>query len=156
MPRRYAAGNWPADPKSGRAANHRLDFVAVRLTLHILWDVVLDRVADRLLVPLLTPALFLRYEDVLKRPEQLRATQLTPAHVEQILAAFASAAEPVTIRYPWRPQLPDPTDELLLEAAINGRADALVTYNVRHFAQAAARFGLRLARPIEVLEGIRQ
>jgi hypothetical protein len=43
-----------------------------------------------------------------------------------------------------------------LEAAVNGRADALVTYNVRHFAQAAARFGLRLARPVEVFEEMRQ
>ena len=42
----------------------------------------------------------------------------------------------------------------MLEATINGQADALVTYNVRHFAQAAARFGLRLARPAEVLEEI--
>jgi hypothetical protein len=62
----------------------------------------------------------------------------------------------VTIHYSWRPQLPDPTDEHILEDAINGRADALVTYNVRHFAQAAARFGLRLTRPIEVIEEIRK
>ncbi len=116
--------------------------------------IVLDCVAGRLLV--LTPALFLQHEDVLKRPEQMRASRLTPAQVEQILAALASAAEPVTIHYPWRPQLPDPTDGLVLEAAINGRADALVTYNVRHFAPASARFGLRLARPIEGLEEIRQ
>jgi predicted nucleic acid-binding protein len=109
-----------------------------------------------LLVPLLTPALFLQYEDVLKRPEQLLASRLTPAQVDEILAALASAAEPVTIHYSWRPQLPDPTDELVLEAAVNGRADALVTYNIRHFVQAAARFGLRLARPVEVLEEIRQ
>jgi predicted nucleic acid-binding protein len=109
-----------------------------------------------LLVPLLTPALFLQYEDVLKRPEQLLVSRLTLTQVDQILAALASAAEPVTIHYSWRPQLPDPTDELVLEAAVNGRADALVTYNVRHFAQAAARFGLRLARPVEVLEEIRQ
>jgi predicted nucleic acid-binding protein len=109
-----------------------------------------------LLVPLLTPALFLQYEDVLKRPEQRLVSRLTLTQVDQILAALASAAEPVTIHYSWRPQLPDPTDELVLEAALNGRADALVTYNVRHFAQAAARFGLRLARPVEVLEEIRQ
>ena len=109
-----------------------------------------------MLVPLLTPALFLQYEDVLKRPEQLLVSRLTLTQVDQILAALASAAEPVTIHYSWRPQLPDPTDELVLEAALNGRADALVTYNVRHFAQAAARFGLRLARPVEVLEEIRQ
>ena len=76
--------------------------------------VVLDWVAGRLLVPLLTPALFLQYEDVLKRPEQLRVSRLTPAQVDEILAALASAAEQVTIHYSWRPQLPDPSDELVL------------------------------------------
>jgi len=113
-------------------------------------------VSERLLVPLLTPALFLQYEDVLKRPEQLQACRLTSAQVDLILAALASAAEPITIHYSWRPQLPDAGDELVLEAAVNGRADALVTYNFRHFAVAAARFGLRVARPIEVLEEVRQ
>jgi hypothetical protein len=44
----------------------------------------------------------------------------------------------------------------VLLAAVNGRADALVTYNVRHFAQATARIGLRLARPVEVFEEMRQ
>ena len=109
-----------------------------------------------MVVPLLTPALFLQYEDVLKRPEQLLASRLTPAQVDEILAALTSAAEPVTIHYSWRPQLPDPTDEIVLEAAVNGQADAFVTNNVRHFAQAAARFGLWLARPVEVLGEIRQ
>ena len=118
--------------------------------------VVLDWVGDRLLVPLLTPALLLQYEDVLKRPEQLRASRLTPEQVNEILAALASAAEPVTIHYTWRPQLRAAGDELVLEAAVNGRADALVTYNVRHFALAAPRFGLRLARPVEVLQEMGQ
>ena len=118
--------------------------------------VILDWVADRLLVPLLTPALFLQYEDVLKRSEQLKASGLTLAQVDRILAALASATEPVMIHYSWRPQLSDPGDELVLEAAVNGRADALVTYNLRHFAGAAVRFGLRVARPVEVLEEMRQ
>ena len=117
--------------------------------------VVLDRVADRSLVPLLTPALFLQYEEVLKRPEQLRASRLTLVQVDQILASLASAAEPVTIHYSWRPQLRDPGAELVLEAAVNGRAEAFVTYNLRHFVESAARFGLRLARPIELLEEMR-
>jgi hypothetical protein len=30
--------------------------------------------------------------------------------------------------------------------------EVLMTYNVRHFAEAAVRFGLRIARPIDVLE----
>lgn len=114
--------------------------------------VILDWIADRLLVPLLTPALFLQYEDVLKRPEQLRASRLTLAQVDQRLGALASAAEVVTVHYLWRPQLPDPGDELVFEAAVNGRADALVTYDMRHFAAAGARFGLRIIRPVELLE----
>ncbi len=114
--------------------------------------VVLDWVADRLLVPLLTPALFLQYEDVLKRPEQLRVSGLTLAQVDQRLTALASAAEVVTVHYLWRPQLPDPGDELVFEAAVNGRADVLVTYDMRHFTAAGARFGLRIVRPVEVLE----
>jgi predicted nucleic acid-binding protein len=114
--------------------------------------VILDWVADRLLVPLLTPALFLQYEDVLKRPEQLRVSGLTLAQVDQRLAAIAGAAESVTVYFLWRPQLPDPGDELVFEAAINGRAEALVTYDMRHFAAAAARFGLRIVEPVEVLE----
>ena len=52
----------------------------------------------------------------------------------------------------WRPQLRDADDELVLEAAINGRADALVTYNVRDFREAALRFGLRIARPAGLLK----
>jgi predicted nucleic acid-binding protein len=47
--------------------------------------------------------------------------------------------------------LGDPGDEMVLEAAINGRADALVTYNATHFRAAASCFGVRLARPVDIL-----
>jgi putative PIN family toxin of toxin-antitoxin system len=116
---------------------------------------VLDWVADGLLVPLATPALFLEYEEVLKRPEQLRASGLTATQVDAALAALASAIEPVEVYFSWRPQLRDAGDELVFEAAVNGRADALVTHNVRDFAEAAERFGLRVMRPAKVVEEIR-
>ncbi len=98
-----------------------------------------------------TPAPFRQYEEVLKRPVQLRAAGLTEVQVDRRLAALASAAEPVDVHYRWRPQLSDPGDERVFEAVVNGRAEALVTYNSRHFATAAIRFGLRIARPVEVL-----
>ena len=41
--------------------------------------------------------------------------------------------EPVETHFMWRPQLRDPADELVLEAAVNGRAEALVTFNRRDF-----------------------
>ena len=102
---------------------------------------------------LATPALFFEYEEVLMRPEQRASHGLSPRQVERFLAALASAVEPVTIHFAWRPQLRDPADEMDLEAAINGRADAIVTFNVRDFIP-AGRFGVSVIRPADLLDRI--
>jgi len=113
---------------------------------------LLGLVADRRLVPLATPALFLEYEDVLKRPEHREVSGLSMAQVDLALAAMAAAVEPIEVRFSWRPQLADADDEMVLEAAVNGQADALVTHNVADFVSAAPRFGLALLRPGELLQ----
>lgn len=113
---------------------------------------LLARVAHPKLHPLVSTVLFLEYEDVLMRPETRLATKMDAAGVEGFLAAFASAAEGVDVNFRWRPQLTDPNDELVLEAAVNGAADALVTHNVRDFREAAPRFGLRVLLPRELLK----
>jgi hypothetical protein len=60
---------------------------------------------------------------------------------------LARVAEPVEVpSYLWRPHLVDPGDELVLEAAVNGGADVIATFDLRHLA-AAARFGIAVARP---------
>src|SRR5579863_541899 len=96
---------------------------------------ILTLVAERQLVPLVTTALFLEYEDVLNRPEQRLATGMAMEDVVGFLAALASAAEPVDVHFMWRPQLADPADELVLEAAVYGRTSAIVTHNVHEFFQ---------------------
>jgi len=103
---------------------------------------------------LATPPLFLEYEEVLKRPEQLAASGLTLTDLDTALDALAALIEPIETYLSWRPQLDDPDDEMVLEAALNGRADALVTYNAAHFQASAARFGVRLARPVEILQEV--
>jgi putative PIN family toxin of toxin-antitoxin system len=108
-------------------------------------------VADRIVTPLVSTPLFLEYEDVLKRPDQLLAMAATEADVEGFLAALASASEAVEIHYKWRPQLRDPGDEMVLETAINGRAAALVTHNLRDLAEAGQSFGIPVIRPGEAL-----
>lgn len=116
---------------------------------------VLRLVASRDIVPLATPALFLEYEEVLKRPEQRAVHGLDHAKIDLFLATLASAIEPVTVHIGWRPQLRDPSDEMVLEAAINGRADALVTFNVRDFLPTANRFGLAVLRPSDILQKVK-
>lgn len=112
--------------------------------------------AEQRLVPMVTTALFLEYEDVLSRPEQRLATRMSEKDVAGFLTAFASTAEPVDVHFLWRPQLTDPADELVLEAAVNGRAQAIVTHNVRHFLPAAREFGVEVITPGELLERMKE
>lgn len=100
---------------------------------------------------LASPPLFLEYEDVLLRPEQRLVHGLSVEQVNEFLAHLAVRIEPVDIHFLWRPQVSDPGDEMVLEAAINGRADALVTHNIRHFAPAALRFQLSILTPQQAL-----
>lgn len=102
------------------------------------------------MIPLATPSVFLEYEEVLKRPEHRLAHGLTIVQVDDFLAELAALMEPIEVRYQWRPQLRDPGDEMILEAAINGHADVLVTYNVRDFAGVERMFGIRVATPAEL------
>ncbi len=117
-------------------------------------NAVLRLVAQRRLVLLATPPLFLEYEDVLKRPEHQLAHGLPPEIVDEFLAELAALIEAVEVHFQWRPQARDPSDEMVLEAAINGGADALVTYNVRDFASAAERFRLPVLHPAELLKKV--
>ncbi|MCS6996193.1 MAG: putative toxin-antitoxin system toxin component, PIN family [Casimicrobiaceae bacterium] len=98
--------------------------------------------------------LFAEYEAVCQRPHHRQAAGLTEAQVSAFLDGLASLVTPVEIHYNWRPQLRDVADEMVLEAAVNAGADALVSFNHRDFAAAAARFGLRLRLPGEVLRSL--
>lgn len=116
---------------------------------------LLEFVAEERLVPLVTTALFLEYEEVLKRPEQRLATGMDENAIAGFMAAFASAAEPVEVHFLWRPQLADPDDEIVLEAAVNGRSKAIVTHNVRHFQPAAGEFDIEVVTPGAFLKRIK-
>lgn len=93
-----------------------------------------------------SPALFLEYEDVLTRPEQLAASGLHRTDVDAILNELAQLLVPVNTHYQWRPQLRDPSDEMVLEAAVNAQANVIVTYNLRDF-KPAERFGILVLNP---------
>ncbi len=105
--------------------------------------------------PLVTPALFLEYEAALKRPDQRLAHGLGLVDIDRFLAGFAAACESIEVSFQWRPQLGDANDEMVLEAAVNGRAHALVTHDVRDFVKGVEKFGMRVLRPGELLKELR-
>jgi len=63
--------------------------------------------------------------------------------------------EPVETHFMWRPQLRDPADEFVLEAAVNGQAAAIVTFNRRDFGSVLVEFGIQLLTPAETIRRIR-
>jgi putative PIN family toxin of toxin-antitoxin system len=97
--------------------------------------------------------LFIEYEAVAMRDEHLKAAGLSRDEVGTLLDALAKVVERTEIKFFWRPQLRDPDDEMVLEVAINGGADAIVTFNIRDFA-GAMRFGVRSMTPSEALSRI--
>lgn len=92
-------------------------------------------------------SLFMEYEAVCRRAEHMDAAGLNTKQVGIFLDALAHIVEPVEVHFLWRPQLRDPADELVLEAAVNASAQALLTFNQRHFTKAAMRFGLQVMLP---------
>jgi predicted nucleic acid-binding protein len=65
-------------------------------------------------------------------------------------------AEPVRAFFRWRPQLRDPGDELVLEAAVNGQAGAIVAFNESHLREARKNSGIEVIRPAEALRRIKK
>jgi len=103
---------------------------------------------------LATPPLFFEYEQVLMRPAHLEAADASPEDAHKFLDVLAKLVVPVRVHFLWRPQLRDAEDEMVLEAAINGGAEALVSFEHATFAAAVRRFGLALMTPAEILDRI--
>jgi putative PIN family toxin of toxin-antitoxin system len=95
---------------------------------------------------LLSVPLMFEYEAVLSRPEHLAVSGASPQDVSDALDGLAAVARQVKLAFRWRPTSPDPNDDMVLETAINGHADAIVTFNERHFKPVAAEFGCRVMR----------
>jgi predicted nucleic acid-binding protein len=101
-------------------------------------------------------ALALEYEAICRLAEHRLAAGLTMEQATVFVDAVLAMAEPVESHYQWRPQLRDPSDELVLEAAVNGHAVVIVTFNKRDFGEAPARFGVALLTPAEAVRRVRK
>jgi len=105
---------------------------------------------------LLSVPLVLEYEAVLKRPEHLKPSGGTTPEIDKLLDALIAMAKPVYRAFFWRPLLRDANDDMVLEAAMSGHADFLVTLNRRDFEPAASQLGIAIVSPQEALGEIRR
>lgn len=103
------------------------------------------------LKPLIGQALFLEYEDVLSRRDLFRSSPLSRTERQELFAAFLSVCEWVQIYFSWRPNLPDESDNHVVELAVAGGAATIITNTLRDFRTAQLRFpGLRVLSPREL------
>lgn len=107
------------------------------------------------LEPLMGAALFAEYESLVGRDEIFHGGALSAGEREVILDALLSRCRWVKVYYLWRPNLPDEADNHLIELAVAGAAETIVTKNVRHLRRGELRFpSLRILRPEELWQEI--
>jgi putative PIN family toxin of toxin-antitoxin system len=99
--------------------------------------------AGRFEIALSVP-LVLEYEDALAR--HAGVTGLSQADVDVVLDYFCQVGHLQEIFFLWRPYLPDPKDDMLLELAIAAGCQIIVTHNVRDFV-GVGRFGIETLPP---------
>jgi len=113
--------------------------------------VVVRRALEGKFLPLFGNALWSEYQDLLARPVWGDATSATER--QQVLAALAKQGRWVTVYYGWRPNLPDEADNHLIELALAGGAQAIVTHNLRDVPRGELKLGsLRVLTPAQCLE----
>ncbi len=116
--------------------------------------VLLLAVEAGVVTPLVSVATVIEYEAVLKRTEHLQAAGLDAGEVDRFLDDFVAHADQVTPYFQTRPSVRDPGDEMFAELAINGQADALVSFNIGDYRPAdphTSRLGILVCRPGDIL-----
>jgi len=106
-------------------------------------------------VPLMGTALLAEYEDVMGRAALFEGCRLSPGERDELLDVFLSCCEWTRVYYLWRPNLRDEADNYLVELAVAGAAECIVTYNLRDLSPMELRFpGLRVVTPEDFLKEI--
>ena len=102
--------------------------------------------------PLVSTPVFFEYEEVLSRPGLF--PHLGSTDVSDFLDYLASVSEHQKVDFLWRPYLKDPDDDMILELAVSGSADAVVTYNLRDFA-GSDRLGVSVITPADLIKKLK-
>ncbi|GDY20134.1 PIN domain-containing protein [Verrucomicrobiota bacterium] len=114
---------------------------------------LLARLPDPAFQTVISVAVFTEYRAVLLRPENLR--HRTAHEAEGFLDFLISTSQLQEVYFRWRPALPDPDDDLILELAVAARCRYIVTHNLRDF-QGADQWGIATVTPGDFLKLIQK
>lgn len=112
---------------------------------------ILDLVAEGLVEAVITPALFLEYEERLRGDPELQTLGVTDNDLTAFLDELAAKSYRTPVNVRWRPVSPDPDDDMVIECAVNGGAEVIVTFNIRDLRPASDLFGIIVLTPREFL-----
>ena len=105
--------------------------------------------------PLMGVALLSEYEDVLSRHVLFSRSRLNAEERDELLDIFLSTCLWVRIYYGWRPNLRDEGDNHLIELAVAGGAEYLVTKNIRDFVSMDLQFpNLKIISPETIIKDL--
>lgn len=110
---------------------------------------LLELVDSGLFQPCVSVPLILEYEEVAMRLE----STLTSGDITSIIDYICQQSHQLKIHFLWRPFLKDPHDDMILELAVSGQCQAIVTYNIKDF-RGAETFGIQVLTPKEFLQQI--
>jgi len=102
--------------------------------------------------PILSTALLFEYEDVLKRNK--RILKIKDSDIGVILDNLCALSNHQKIYFLWRPYLPDPKDDHILELSVASEAKTIVTHNIKDF-RGINKFGVRAITPKMLLEELK-
>lgn len=117
---------------------------------------LLGEALEQRLILLASVPLFIEYEAKCTAPEHWTAAGLTQKQSQIFLDGIAAIVQPVKTHYLWRPMLHDPNDEMVLEIAVNGGADAIVTFNLKDYGAIPGTFNIEVIKPSTAIRRFRK
>lgn len=113
---------------------------------------LLEKMVDGDVDYLMSFKLLAEYQAVLMREENLRKIPLSLSELEAVLALIVQNGHHQDVYFRWRPNLKDEGDNFLVELAVAGEAESIVTFNKTDFVSAELKFDFKIETPKELIK----